>query len=282
MGDALSLFGPINRRFTFALLAVLAQFVLAPNAHALSTQCTLAFNRVTSLMNQGPASLCNNQQQMLTALDAAAAACAGEDVDFGAIKAAFMSDARQCPAAGAGQANGSSRPTPNGGNASLNNARADGDRADQYLKDMEKCAQISDPDGRSACSYSITRVYRAGGSGQGASANTSGSGKGGSSASSGPDENPDQPPKALPPPKDPGIDYSGQSCAYFTRPAVEVEVRLNYYAKGSCVSYGNSAYECGDDGRWLRKGPAAVFKCITAEEAETSGHSVRHWDITKD
>ena len=269
----------MNNPLPLPLLALLAQLLLVSSAHAITTQCTLAFNGVTGLMNQGEASLCNNQQQMLTALDAAAAACAGEDVDFGAIKAAFMSGARQCPTAGTGQTNGSSRPAPSGGNASLNNARADGDRADQYLRDMEKCDQISDPGPRSSCSYATTRAYRAGGSGPGASANTSGSGKG--SSSSGPDDNPNRQPRPLPPPpKDPGIDYSGQSCSFFTRPPVEDEVRLNYHAKGSCVVYGNAAYECQDDGRWLKRAPAWAMKCPPAEEVERSrfNPNMLKWD----
>jgi hypothetical protein len=264
---------PVLRRTNrpFILLAALAQFVLAPSAHSGTTECTEAFNRVTALMNQGEASMCRNPQQVASALDAAAVACAGViPTDFGAAKSDFLANARRCPTQGGAQGGsvGSERSAPAAGNAALNRARAEGDRAEQFLKDMDKCDQISDPGPRSTCRFATTRAYQGGGSGTGASANSRNGG--GSSASSGPDGNPDQRPKALPPPKDPGVDYSGQACSYFTRPAVEVEARLNYHAKGSCVTYGNSAYECGDDGRWLRRGAAAVFKCKTAEELETS------------
>lgn len=58
-------------------------------------------------------------------------------------------------------------------------------------------------------------------------------------------------------PLDPDQDYSGQSCAYFTRPAAQ-EGRLNYYADGSFVIYGAYAYECVNR-RWLGKGPAKAW-----------------------
>ncbi len=43
-------------------------------------------------------------------------------------------------------------------------------------------------------------------------------------------------------PKDPGLDYSGKSCEYFTRPSDEAH--LNYYSDGAIVAYGNNIYEC--------------------------------------
>lgn len=265
------------------LFAMLVQCVMCAPAYAISSQCTLAFNRVTALTNQGEASLCRNQQQMLDALDAAASACSGQNsgVNFGAIKSEFLANASRCAIDGSAQGIGSSHQTPSDGNAALNNARANGDRADQYLKDMEKCDQIADPGRRSACSYATTRAYRGDGSGPGANPNGSISGQVG--ASSSPDDNANQQRKPLPPPpKDPGIDYTGQSCSYFTRPPMEDEGRMNYYAKGSCVSYGQSSYECGSDGRWLRKGSAEVVRCIPAEEAETSsGAPIREWYIKK-
>lgn len=80
------------------LLATLVQFALVPHAHALSSQCTLAFNRVTSLMNQGETWMCSNQQQMLIALDNAAAACAADrgEIDFGKMKLEFIANSRSC------------------------------------------------------------------------------------------------------------------------------------------------------------------------------------------
>ena len=115
--------------------------------------------------------------------------------------------------------------------------------------------------------------------GGGVSANSSTSG--GGSVSNNPDEKSSQQPKALPPPKDPDVDYSGKSCAYFTRPAEE-EGRINYHAIGSCVSYGKSSYECDANGRWLLRGPSGVFRCKTAEELEgSSGEPLRPWIIKK-
>ena len=49
---------------------------------------------------------------------------------------------------------------------------------------------------------------------------------------------------------DPGLDYSGQECRYFTRASVEADgARLNYYADGAIVVYGGKTYECVER-RW--------------------------------
>lgn len=280
---------PTLRRtnWPFILLAALVQFVFAPHALAVSVpyeECTRAFNRLSGLIDSlGEAGMCRNQQQVLNAIDEAAAACAGIQ-DMGAVRSEFMANSRRCPTEGGAQGGGGyERPAPPANNGALNRARADGDRAGQFLKDMQKCDQISDPDQRTTCRSSTTKAYQGNASGSGTNTNSRTGGKGGGSVSPGPDDDPDQKPKALPPPKDPGIDYSGQSCSYFTRPAVEDEVRLNYYAKGSCVSYGQSSYECGDDGRWKRRGPAEVIKCKTAEESEgSSGEPLGRWYIPRD
>ena len=60
------------------------------------------------------------------------------------------------------------------------------------------------------------------------------------------------PPKVAFVPRDPEADFTGKACAYFTRPAVEAGgARLNYYADGSAVGYGTSAYVCKDR-HWKR------------------------------
>lgn len=295
MKDAL----PTLRRFNrpFILLAAFALFALAQPAHADMAECGTVWNRMIDMANRGEAWLCSNQQQYLGALDDSAAACAGDKMgggaDFGAMKSQFLAGCSAWASAqdGGGRGGRYDSPTaPADNKAALNRARADGDRADQFLKDIQKCDQISDPDQRTTCRSSITRAYQgnvsgsgAGGARSGASTNSGTGSKGGALVSGVPDDDPDQQPKALPPPKDPGVDYSGQACQYFTRPALEDEVRLNYHEKGSCVSYGQSSYECGDDGRWQRRGTAEAFKCKTAEELESSsGEPLGRWAITRD
>lgn len=283
-----------HANLSFFLLPVLILFMHAPFAQGDDSACADEIDRITIKMkSMGDAGVCRNQQQILDSFDfAATGPCAygRARVAIDGLKSQIMAKLRQnCPSVGGTQGGGYEPPAPPASydspppvNAALHRARADGDRADQFLKDMQKCDQISDPDPRSACRFATTKAYQGNGSG-GAKANSRTGGKGGSSGTNGPDEDPNQQPKALPPPKDPGVDYSGQSCSYFTRPAVEDEVRLNYYAKGSCVSYGQSSYECGDDGRWKRRGPAEVIKCKTAEESEgSSGEPLGRWYIPKD
>lgn len=48
--------------------------------------------------------------------------------------------------------------------------------------------------------------------------------------------------------KDPGQDYTGKSCEYFTRPSDEAH--LNYHSDGTVLSYGNRVYKCVDR-RWV-------------------------------
>lgn len=56
------------------------------------------------------------------------------------------------------------------------------------------------------------------------------------------------PPSAAPvrntpaPPKDPGIDYTGRSCEYFTK--TSDEAHLYYHSEGALIAYGNKVYEC--------------------------------------
>lgn len=273
MKDALPALRSTNR--ALILLAALAQFALALPAHALSVpneECTRAFNRVTGLMPQNPIELCGRQQQVLDALDAAAVPCAGM-MNIGAMKSEFLNNVRGCPTGGGAQGGsvGSGRSSSSAA-AAGNSARdrADGDQAEQYMKEMKKCDQRPDPGSSAMCRKITTQNYQSNGSGMGASANSSASGSG--SASNNSDEKSGQQPKALPPPKDPDVDYRGKSCAYFTKPAQD-EHGLNYYAKGSCVSYGKSSYECDTNGRWEFKGPASVIRCEPAEEAERSGYS---------
>lgn len=252
-------------------------------------QCTEAFNRLSALTSQGQSSVCRNQAQVLSAIDAASIACAGESAagDLASMKSQFIAAARGCqgqagvpptpgqsgPYNGSAPDEGYTTPDPTGGNPALNSARADGERADQFLKAIEKCNQISDSDQRSRCKQAATNAYNGGGKPSMPAGQSGNKGE--------PDEDLENQQKPSPQPKDPSIDYTGMSCSYFTRPAVEDEVRMNYYSKGSCVVYGSSAYECGSDGRWIRKGPASVFKCIPAEEAESTGHGVRPWEIKK-
>ena len=56
--------------------------------------------------------------------------------------------------------------------------------------------------------------------------------------------------------KDPGKNYAGEPCEYFTRPSDEAH--LNYYAEGATVVYGDRAYQCIDR-RWRYKHPANVY-----------------------
>ena len=272
MKDALPALRRTNR--AFILLAALAQFALVLPAYALSVpndECTRAFNRVTSLMPQNPIELCGRQQQVLDALDAAAVPCAG--MNIGAMKSDLLNSARGCPTGGGAQGGGDgSRRSSSSAAAAGNSARerADGDQAEQYMEEMKKCDQRPDPGSRATCRKVTTQNYQSNGSGSGSNANSSASGSG--SASNNLDEKSGQQPKALPPPKDPDVDYRGKSCAYFTKPAQD-EHGLNYYAKGSCVSYGKSSYECDADGRWQFKGPVWAIRCEPEEEAERSGYS---------
>ncbi|QKH38272.1 hypothetical protein FOC84_26385 [Achromobacter pestifer] len=57
-------------------------------------------------------------------------------------------------------------------------------------------------------------------------------------------------------PKDPGADYAGQACEYFTRPSDAAH--LNYYGEGSTVVYGRRVYQCRD-GRWMYRYPDTVL-----------------------
>lgn len=56
--------------------------------------------------------------------------------------------------------------------------------------------------------------------------------------------------------KDPGLDYAGQACEYFTRPSDAAH--LNYYSEGSTVVYGGRVYQC-KDGRWAYRYPDTVL-----------------------
>ncbi|CAB3838222.1 hypothetical protein LMG26858_01058 [Achromobacter anxifer] len=56
--------------------------------------------------------------------------------------------------------------------------------------------------------------------------------------------------------KDPGLDYAGQACEYFTRPSDAAH--LNYYSEGSTVAYGGRVYQC-KDGRWAFRYPDTVL-----------------------
>jgi len=56
--------------------------------------------------------------------------------------------------------------------------------------------------------------------------------------------------------KDPGLDYAGQACEYFTRPSDAAH--LNYYSEGSTVVYGGRVYQCRD-GRWAYRYPDTVL-----------------------
>ncbi len=62
------------------------------------------------------------------------------------------------------------------------------------------------------------------------------------------------PPKAAA--KDPGLDYAGQACEYFTRPSDDAH--LNYYSEGATVVYGGRVYQCRD-GRWAFRYPETVL-----------------------
>ncbi len=257
--------------WTFFLQAVLICFTFNSLAHAGTTDCTVAFNRTVSLMNQGGASMCRNQQQMLDALDAAAIACAGVmPNDFRGMKSQFMGATRGCHSAGFETSVGSTseRSLPPDENKTLVNARADGEKAAQFMKDMKKCEQINDPVPSATCRKIAAQNYQANISGS-VFSSYSNNPSGGVSISNNPEEKHNQQPKALMQPKDPDVDYSGKSCSFFTKPAEE-EGRLNYYAKGSCVSYGKSSYECNDKGRWQLRGPASAFRCKTAQELENS------------
>lgn len=50
-----------------------------------------------------------------------------------------------------------------------------------------------------------------------------------------------------PKPKDPGLNYEGMGCEYFTRPSDEAH--LNYHSDGAVMSYGNNVYKC-EKRRW--------------------------------
>ena len=56
--------------------------------------------------------------------------------------------------------------------------------------------------------------------------------------------------------KDPGLDYAGQACEYFTR--ASDAAHLNYYSEGSTVVYGGRVYQC-KDGRWAYRYPDTVL-----------------------
>jgi len=263
--------------FVAALVAVFVLSITASHpARADLTYCTEKFNRAQSMMGNGEAWMCANQQQFLGAIDEAQRACAGFDngVNWNDIRTQFRAGAAGCAAkygatnAGSGVATSGSG-IVQGGN--IDQSRRDRSRADQFLDDIKQCDARAD---REACRKQVFENYQGSGggvvgnginsgNGMAASGNTSG---GGSSSPDAPDKPPSPPPFT---PKDPGTDFTGQSCAYFTRPAVEADgARLNYYAKGSCVVYGDTAYECDDNGRWLRKGPAHVFRCQRAEDIE--------------
>lgn len=70
-------------------------------------------------------------------------------------------------------------------------------------------------------------------------------------------------------PKDPNADYTGKSCAYFTKPEVEVDGgRMNYYSNDSIVCYGSRMYICKAR-HWAFRGPCTSFKDWEASSAET-------------
>lgn len=70
-------------------------------------------------------------------------------------------------------------------------------------------------------------------------------------------------------------DYTGEVCAYFTRPMVEKEnaegglgvTRLNTYTDGSIVVYGESTYKC-ENRRWVKKGPKNLYSDWKKRRAE--------------
>ena len=199
MKDTLPALRRTNR--AFMLLAVLAQFALAPSVHALSVpndECTRALNRVTGLMPQNQIELCGMQQQVLDALDAAAVPCAGM-MNIGAMKSDLLNSARDCPPGGGAQGGSVGSGRSSSSAAALGNSardRADGDQAEQYMEEMKKCDQMPDPGSRATCRKVTTQNYQSNGSGTSASANNSTSG--GGSASTEPDEKHDQIPKTLP------------------------------------------------------------------------------------
>jgi TolA-binding protein len=68
-------------------------------------------------------------------------------------------------------------------------------------------------------------------------------------------------------PKDPSADHTGESCEYFTKPAVEDGARMNYYADGSFVAYGTTMYKCVAR-RWVKQGPTWTFSNANEMQAD--------------
>lgn len=260
-----------------SLLVFLVSLNCIPSARAVSTpECVNAFNRVGTLANQGDA-MCRIQAQVMAAIDTAARACAGQDLggaDFGALKSQFISEARQCPDAGSSSQDNGSASNPLSHSAedkAVTQARTERERANAFMAALHQCETLDSGDAV-RCKLTATQNYsRAGGGGSGDGAAGLNQGNSSANGASGDEPDPPTPPKPASQPKDPNADYDGQSCSFFTRPALE-EGRMNYYAPGACAAYGGIAYKCQDTlpnkGRWKKLGPNSVFFCKTAQEVE--------------
>lgn len=71
-------------------------------------------------------------------------------------------------------------------------------------------------------------------------------------------------------PKDPGLDYTGLSCEYFTRPPLASSTAL-IHPEGSWVAYGERMYQCLNQ-RWRMAGPVAAY----ADGAQRQAALVEH------
>lgn len=68
-------------------------------------------------------------------------------------------------------------------------------------------------------------------------------------------------------PKNPQKDYTGEPCAYFTKPLVRPDGGgLNAYADGGHAAYGKFYYVC-QNRRWVRLGPVSAFTNHAREHA---------------
>lgn len=94
---------------------------------------------------------------------------------------------------------------------------------------------------------------------------------------------PNQPPSVAPIPATPSpprstsgtpppalSDYSGQSCAFFTRPSIESSggtTRMNYYAEGAMSCYQGKMYKC-ENLRWKFYSNCTSSSPLSAEKQE--------------
>lgn len=226
------------------------------------------------MMSRGETYLCAKQTEFLNSLDDAINACAGQGIDqqLAAARAEFLDGTSRCPGSTAGSAT-TGAATRNMQPSNVGSAVVLRERqAATYLQQMEQCKSLATERQIQECRLAATAAYTgdapAGGSGAAGYA-TGASGASSGSSVGGPTEEPPRPNVPAFTPADPKEDFSGRACSYFTKPAIENSgARLNYYAQGSCVAYGEFAYECRDDGRWRKRGPRSVFNCADAASVE--------------